>query len=121
MKKVKLIIASLVLSLTVLSASANNDYNSIEIKPFDSKKELRAQIASLLGKKIAIEITNKESIKASISLMLNKKNELIIISVDSKDTSIDSYIKSKLNYKTIKAKGIKKGTIYKMPLTIKKS
>lgn len=117
MKKVQLIITSMALMLTVLSASANSSPTSLA----NSKKELRTKIASLLGKQVAVNIEDGMDIVANISFMINSKNELIIISVDSKNSTVDACVKNKLNYKTVKVKGIKKGEVYEVPLKIKRS
>ena len=53
--------------------------------------------------------------------MLNNDNEVIVVSVDSKSNSVASYVKAKLNYQKIDVKGLKKGKIYTVPLTIKQS
>lgn len=119
MKNVKLIITSIVLMLTVTTASASNFITTK--KDVNSKKELRTKIIALLGKQVPIKIDTKEKMAAKISFMLNNKNEVIVISVGSENTAIDSYVKEKLNYKVVKVDGIKKGEIYQMPLKIKKS
>ena len=114
MKNLKTIITVIVLSLsTAFSTTAT------EKEPSKINKELRTEIASLLGDKIPIEIKKESS--AEISFIVNKNNELVIISVDSKISEMNSFVKNKLNYKKLNVKGIKKGEIYRMPIKIKKS
>lgn len=119
MKNVKLIITSMALMLTVATVSANNFPTTNKYD--NSKTELRAKIITLLGKQSPIKIDTKEDISAKVSFMLNSKNEIIVISVDSKSATVDSYVKERLNYKTVKVAGIKKGEIYQMPLRVEKS
>lgn len=118
MKKVKLIITTMAIVLTTLSVSAKNTDTK---EPVSGKTELRSQITSILGKKFDIKLKNNKEITADVSLLLNKKNELIVISVESKNEQVNAYVKSKLNYKKVNVRGIKKGEIYKMPLRIKKA
>jgi hypothetical protein len=110
MRNLKSIIAILAISLsTVFSANATETNSS-------KTKELRAEIVSILGNTISLEI--KKTSTAEISFMINNKNEIVIISVNSKINKLNSIIKRKLNYKKVDVKGTKKGEIYKMPLKI---
>ncbi|NVK51503.1 MAG: hypothetical protein HWD85_01115 [Flavobacteriaceae bacterium] len=116
MKNLKTIIAVVALSLaTVLPATANTN-----IKPAKKnyKTTLRTEIVSLLGQH---EYKLNKTLEAQVSIMLNNDNELVVLEVASKDTSIANFVKSKLNYKKLKAKGIKKGTIYRIPLKMVQS
>ena len=112
MKNFKTIITAIAISLcTVFTINAS------EKKPLTSKVQLRTEIASILGKKIPVEI--KKDLKTTLSFMINNKNEVVVISVDSKNTSLNTFVKNKLNYKKVSVKGLKKGNIYKMPINIK--
>ena len=115
MKKLKLTITAIALCFATITASAT------ETKPNETNKAFRTKIVSLIGTEAPSYLTNGKEITAKISLMLNNKNQVIVVSVDSKNTSIEAYIKSKLNYQKIDVKGLKKGEIYKVPLTIKQS
>ncbi|MFY0630796.1 MAG: hypothetical protein JXR05_10480 [Flavobacteriaceae bacterium] len=118
MKKLKLTLVALAVCFASLSATAT------ETEP-NSKNttntELRSQIVSLLGSEAPSNLTDGKDVKASVSLMLNNKNQLVVVSVESKNGSLDTYVKSKLNYKKIDVKGLKRGEIYKVPLTIRQS
>jgi hypothetical protein len=111
MKKIKSIIAILAISLSTIFS-----VNATEVTP-SKTKELRTEIVSILGSKIPLEL--KESSTAEISFIINNQNEIVIISVGSDVNVLNDYIKTKLNYKKIKIKGIVKGEIYRMPLKIK--
>lgn len=112
MKNLKLVFAVVALSLaTVLPASANTD---TEPAKKDSKTTLRTEIVSLLGQheyKL-----NSPTLKAEVSVMINNQNELVVVGVSSNNKTVSNFVKSKLNYKKLKVKGIKKGTIYRVPL-----
>ena len=111
MRKIKSIIAILAISLSTIFS-----VNATEVTP-SKTKELRTEIVSILGSKIPLEL--KESSTAEISFIINNQNEIVIISVGSDVNVLNDYIKTKLNYKKIKIKGIVKGEIYRMPLKIK--
>jgi hypothetical protein len=109
MKNLKLITLALVISISTLSfASPTNNG--------DPKNELREQIIKLLGD---FEATFKSNeLVAEVVFTLNMNSELVIISVNSENESVDTYVKSKLNYKKIKVETINEGKIYYLPLTI---
>ena len=117
MKKLKLTIMAIALSFATLTASA------METEPNkkETNQKFRSEIVSLIGTEAPSYLTEGKDVKAKLSLMLNNKNEVIVVSVDSKNTSVEAYVKSKLNYQKIDVKGLKKGEIYKVPLTIKQS
>jgi len=110
MKNIKSIITILAISLsTIFSISAAE-------KDKPETKELRTEIVSFLGDNISIEL--QETSTAEVSFIVNNDNEIVIISVDSNIEELNSYIKSKLNYKKLNVKGTKKGEVYKIPLRI---
>lgn len=113
MKNFKTIIAIIAISLSTSLAT-----NASEINPKKTKesKSLRTEVSKFIGKNIPIELT--KTIHTEISFIVNNKNEVIVLSVDSKVDELNTFIKSKLNYKKVTTKGIKKGEIYKMPLKV---
>ena len=114
MKNFKTVIAILAISIaSVLPASANTN---TEPTTKEAKTILRTEIVSLLGNH-EFNLKNK-TLETQISVMLNNDNELIVIGIKTNDNSISSFVKTRLNYKKIDAKGIKKGTIYRLPLKI---
>jgi len=116
MKKLKLTITAVALFLTTFTSFAT------EIEPTkESNQAFRSEIVSLIGSEVPDYLTNGKDITANLSLMLNNSNELIVVSTNAGSTSLDNYLKSKLNYQKIDVKGLKKGEIYKVPLTIKQS
>jgi len=115
MKSLKSIITIIAISLATTFSTAASEKKSLE-GPLEITKKLRTEIVSILGSKIPMEL--KETSTAEISFMVNNKNEIVILSVNSKINELDTYIKSKLNYKKVKVKGTLKGEVYKMPLKI---
>ena len=111
MKNLKLIIAIVVISISsVVSVAANTE-------PTEAKSDLRAQIVTLLGNHNYD--LGSETLTAEISVMLNNKGELIVISVKTDDEQVESFVKSRLNYKKVSVKEIKKGTVYRVLLKLK--
>ena len=110
MRKIKSIIAILAISLSTIFS-----VNATEVTP-SKTKELRTEIISILGSKIPLKL--EKSSTAEVSFIINNQNEIVIISVGSDVNVLNDYIKTKLNYKKIKVKGVAKGEIYKMPLKI---
>lgn len=112
MRNLKSIIAILAISLATTFSTSATEKESSKIT-----KKLRTELVSMLGDKIQAEI--KTTTAAEISFIVNNKNEVVIVSVDSKVSSFSSHVKRKLNYKKINVKGVKKGEVYRIPVTIK--
>lgn len=89
-----------------------------ETTPTKVNNKLRTEIVSIIGNNIKVEI--EKTTKAEISFLVNEENEIVVVSVYCNSNEFNSYIKSKLNYKKIDAKGVKKGEIYIIPVTINK-
>jgi len=116
MKNLKVAIAVLAISIaSVLPASANNTEPTTKT----AKKVLRTEIVNLLGHH-EYDL-NYKTLKAEVSVMLNNQSELIVVGITSKHKEVISYVKLKLNYKKVDVKGIKKGTVYRIPLTMTQS
>jgi hypothetical protein len=115
MKNLKTVIAVVALSLaTVLPAAANTNPTTVK----EGKTLLRTTIVSLLGKH---QYDLEKTLEARVSVMLNNENELVVVGVSAEDKTIASFVKTKLNYKKVDVKGIKKGTIYRIPLKMAQS
>ena len=114
MKKVIVLFLGFTLSTSMLFANTNNN-NPIA----EAKKQLRTEIVRLLGNN---EFPlSEEFAQAEISILLNSKNELVILSVKSQNSLLESYIKRKLNYKTVKINTVSKMKVYRMPIKIVKA
>lgn len=89
--KALLLVAALTFS-SVLMASTNPEDRATE----------SATITSTIGKLLKDPgFVIDSEITANVRLVLNKHNELVVLSVDSEDSSIEGYIKSRLNYQKL--------------------
>lgn len=89
--KALLLVGALTCS-SVLMASTNSEDRVTE------SATITTQIGKLLknpGFIVDGEVT------ANVRLVLNKNNELVVLSVDSENNKVESYIKSRLNYKKL--------------------
>lgn len=91
MKKLQasLLIAALVFS-SVLSASV--------VKKENSAVTLTEEIGTLLQNP---DFKVEGDVVASVDFMLNKDHEIVVLSVDAPNSKIESFIKRRLNYKSI--------------------
>ncbi|WP_459212561.1 hypothetical protein [Aquimarina rhabdastrellae] len=79
-------------------------------------QKLRNEISTLL-KNPRIEIDN-EAINATVEFTLNNKGEIVVLTVDSDSTSVESFVKSKLNYQKVDSRINKNGKVFKLRLKI---
>jgi len=89
--------------LTVLAASlffaGSVMAKGISVSPESS---FRAEIVDMIDNPNFGEFQG-ESLVANLRLMVNEDHELIVIDTGTKDPELDSYLKSKLNYKIVKS------------------
>ncbi|TSE07798.1 MULTISPECIES: hypothetical protein [Aquimarina] len=91
MKKLTILFAVFVLGSTQIFASNDN--------PINSEQQLRNQIAVLLeSPEILVE---NDTLNAKIEFTLNGEGEIVVLSVDTKESTVKNYVKSRLNYKKI--------------------
>ena len=112
MKKLTVLLFALVLGTSQLFAINSNPEK-------DSNQKLREQIAGLLEKP-EIKLLEQTELQAKIEFTLNTKGEIVVLNVDSEREIIESYIKSRLNYKKVDSKTITKNKVYHISLRIKK-
>ncbi len=81
-------------------ANANPDPKKEDLK------EVRAQIIELIEKPdfSQVDLDQEES---TLHFMINKDNELVVLYVDTKNDYVDSYLKSRLNYKKLEDTHVK--------------
>jgi len=82
----------------------------------ETKKELHEQIVQLIGDS-SPSLANI-NLDVDIMFTINDKSELVVVSVNSDNTIVDNFIKSKLNYKKVKVSAINPGKIYRLPLKV---
>lgn len=108
MKNLKLIVLALVMSISTVSFATTTNENPTN--------ELRQQIIEMLGKTID-QLADKK-VEAEVVFTVNNKSEIVIISVKSENSSIEAFVKNKLNNKKINFDTTNKEKIYYLPLTI---
>jgi hypothetical protein len=118
MKKLKLTITAIALCFATLTASATD---TTPLTKEQAHKAFRSKIVKLIGSEAPSYLTEGKDVTAKLSLMLNNKNQVIVVNVSTSSGNVEEYVKGKLNYQKINVKGLKKGEIYHVPLTIKQS
>ncbi len=110
MKKSKVFVFTLMFALFGTVASFANT-------PESNPSEVRQEIAKLVS---TIDVSDMETDMERVNLqfMVNSKNEIIVLNVS--ETSFDSTIKSKLNYRKIKSDDVIKNQIYTVPVVFQK-
>lgn len=108
----KLAVVIFVFAMSVTSTFANN-----EDKLKKKRSEVRTEVVKLLGK---YDRDLNASMHTEVSFIINRKNEIVVLSVDSKNQSLVSYVKRKLNYKKIKVNTLNYMKVYKLPLKVKR-
>jgi len=107
MKKLSVLLLAVAFGVSSV-ASASVNPNTVE-------EEVREEVQLSL-KKPSFKI--EKELKADVTLMLNQENEMIVVSVDSDDKQLESFIKSRLNYKKIDLSIKKSGNFFKIPVRI---
>ncbi|GGG27828.1 hypothetical protein GCM10011344_30810 [Dokdonia pacifica] len=108
MKNLKIYLVAILLAAGT-TVFANNTTPKVENK----ETNVTTQIAELL-KNPEMEIN--EDIKAKVTFMVNDNKELVVINVDTKNESVDAFIKSRLNYKKLNT--LKTGEEWVLPVRI---
>ncbi len=107
MKSLKLFVLALALFTINVSAANLNP-----VKPTD---ELRFEIVDLIGTNYMTEM-QADQYNADVLFTVTADKELIVLSVDSNNDQLESYLKSKLNYKKVNHRPSKHGEIYLLPV-----
>lgn len=95
--KIKTVVVAFLLGFSNLVAASNE-------LPLD-KKEVMTTITKdvqKLLKNSELNLTNTE--KATVKIMINSRNEIVVLSVDTNSALVDTFVKSRLNYKKISTK-----------------
>ncbi|MCK8521109.1 hypothetical protein M0D21_06005 [Aquimarina sp. D1M17] len=111
MKKLLILVFAIVLGTSQLFAN-NNPTKSPE-------QQLRNQIALLLeSPEIVVE---QGELKAQIEFTLNSKGEVVVLSVNAEREIVESFVKSRLNYKKVDSDIANKGNrVFQITLKIRK-
>ena len=107
---------SLVLVAAALFISGNLFANDSDNT--DPERSLKTQIQQLLKvNKLVVE--DSEELTAKVLFTVNGEEEIVVISVETDDSDLESFVKSKLNYKKVELNEFVEGRMYKMPLRVK--
>ena len=63
----------------------------------------------------------KEDVTATVSIVLNESNEMVVLSVDTDNSTVADYIKSRLNYKKLSEEAVGYNKSFKVPVKMLKS
>ena len=106
---------SLVLVAAALLISGNFFANDSD--KTDPQKSLTTQIHELL--KVNKLVVDNYDLTAKVLFTVNSEEEIVVISVETDDSDLESFIKSKLNYKKVELNQVVEGKMYRLPLRIK--
>lgn len=111
MKSIKLVL--LVLAIT----SGSVLFASTDKNPENSNDIAKEVVEHLKNPKLTL----KKDVRVFVKFTLNENHEMVVLHTNSESRVIDSYIKSRLNYKTLKAKSLSGKKTFILPLTIEAS
>ncbi|MDE3741874.1 hypothetical protein [Maribacter polysaccharolyticus] len=107
MRKLSLVFVAAMLLMTG-SSFANNPVNENPVK------QLSTQIGELLDSEaLPAEFVD---LTAQVRFTLNKKGEIVVLSVDSDHQKLETFVKSRLNYKKVEVGEFKEGALYTVPV-----
>lgn len=103
-------------TLLLVAAIAFSSVLSASDKPTkDTSNAISQEIGQLLKNP---GFTVEDDILANVKVLFNEDNEIVVLSVDSETKGIDSYIKSRLNYKELSKDVNNKNRYYIVPVRI---
>ena len=111
MKSLKILV--LALGLFTINVSATN------LNPIKPTDELRVQIVDLIGSMYMDELVEEEY-GADVLFTVNNNKELIVLSVDTENSSLESSLKRRLNFKKVNHRPSNPGEIYLLPVKMVK-
>ena len=111
MKQLKVLVLVVAVAFSsVLSASTNP-------KAEKAEPAIVTQTVGELLKNHNFDLRN--DVKATVILTINKDNEFVVLCVDSENQDVESFIKSRLNYKKVgKDFSISRSKTFKVPVRI---
>lgn len=91
MKQIKTLLLAVAITASGVLSASNEDKKADSVVITEEIGKLLKDPSFLVDKDIV----------ASVTLTLNKNNEMVVLSVDSKESYVENYIKSRLNYKEL--------------------
>jgi|TARA_R100000479_G_scaffold51000_3_gene24187 hypothetical protein len=107
MKKIKVLFLALLVTATFTSIAAVTNINE------PSKVAVKEIFRLLSNPSFLIE---KDTF-ATVKFVVNENHELVVLSVKTEREEIESYIKKRLNYKTVTCE-LKEGMVYIQPVNL---
>lgn len=109
---IKSVTAALLLFTIVAGYGSNDDPKVIK----ERLENVRTQITDYIDNPDLTGVDSKE-MEATLHFVINKESELVVVYVDSESPFVDSFLKERLNYKTI-SNNLLRGP-YSMKITIR--
>lgn len=107
MKQSKLILMLAIFMSTVVMAN---------VDPRPSTKEISKQLSFILGTP-DFRLT-QDAIVANVRFKVNSESEIVVLTVKSENELVESYIKSRMNYRKVEISGLVKGQEYTVDVRI---
>ncbi|WP_127024628.1 hypothetical protein [Flagellimonas beolgyonensis] len=109
MRKIKAVMVAAMLFAAV-GVFANMGNEEVPVK------SLSSQIYEML-KKNQFNVEADE-LKAEVRFIINEDAELIVLSVDTKNETLEGFVKNRLNYQKVELDKIVPGKVYEVPVRI---
>ncbi|WP_430905922.1 hypothetical protein [Maribacter sp. 2-571] len=116
MKKLSVVVAAVVLFCSANVFANNGKKGTVKKNAPTEVKSLSYQIHSFLKFNNLTQETVGET--AHITFMLNNDKEIVVLSVDTEDSKMDTFVKSRLNYKKVVMNGYVAGKKYTVSVRI---
>ncbi len=117
MKKLSvLVVAAMLLSTGSLFANNGGKKDKAKKSTKTETKSLSSQIGLMLNHADLTQDEVGES--AQVLFTLNSKGEIVVLSVDTDDATMETFIKSRLNYQEVKLNRIEEGKKYTVSVYI---
>ncbi len=112
MRKISLVLVA-VMFLVNGSIFANSESVKVE-----RKKSLTIQVSEILQREIDDLELDFVNITADVKFTLNKNREIVVLYVSTKDSEMEHFVKSTLNYKKVDLENYREGRVYSIPVLI---
>ncbi len=94
-------------------------FSSVLSASNDPKKNTSSEISQEISKLLKDpSFTVVNDVFATVKVMFNENNEIVVLNVDSKDNTVEGYIKTRLNYKSLQNDVTNKNRYYIVPVRI---
>lgn len=115
MRKISLVFAAVALLFSGNLFAAEGATNS---NPEEPEVTITYQIKMLLGDN-SFNLVNQDQMTATVSFVLNSSKEIVVLSVESENERLESFVKSRLNYKKVEDQDLVEGKTYRVFIRIR--